>query len=57
MLVVHGTDDEVVTVQQGRSAARLLERNGITVTYVELPGGHHLGDAADARVAAWLATL
>ncbi len=54
---MHGTDDDVVIVQQGRSAARLLERHGVAVTYVELPGGHHLGDAADARVAAWLEGL
>ena len=53
-LVVHGRDDEVVIVQQGRSAARMLERHGVAVTYAELPGGHHLGDAADERVAAWL---
>ena len=44
-------------MQQGRSAARMLERHGIAVTYAELPGGHHLGDAADAQVAAWLDTL
>jgi phospholipase/carboxylesterase len=54
VLVVHGADDEVVIVQQGRSAARFLKRHGVTVDYVELPGGHHLGPPADAVVAHWL---
>jgi phospholipase/carboxylesterase len=56
-LIVHGDDDEVVIVQQGRSGARMLERHGVPVTYVELPGGHHLGAAADSRVASWLEQL
>jgi phospholipase/carboxylesterase len=53
-LVIHGADDEVVAVQQGRSAARYLERHGVTTRYVELPGGHHLGPDALAELAAWL---
>ena len=56
-LVVHGDDDEVVIVQQGRSAARTLERHGVAVTYVELSGGHHLGPESDAHVATWLERL
>ncbi len=32
-LVVHGSDDDVVAVQQGRSVARLLERKGVPVDY------------------------
>jgi phospholipase/carboxylesterase len=54
VLVVHGDDDDVVIVQQGRSAARYLERHGVTVDYVELAGGHHLGRPADDVVAHWL---
>ena len=53
-LVVHGADDEVVPVQQGRSAARYLERHGVAIRYVELPGGHHLGAPAVAELAGWL---
>ena len=57
-LIVHGDDDDVVIVQQGRSGARLLERHGVPVTYVEVTGGgHHLGQAADAPVVAWLSQL
>lgn len=54
VLVVHGADDDVVAVQQGRSAARYLERQGVSVRYVELPGGHHLGTEAVDQVARWL---
>jgi phospholipase/carboxylesterase len=53
-LVVHGDDDPVVPVQQGRSAARYLERHGVTVRYVEHEGGHHLGPVAVADLADWL---
>ena len=56
-LVVHGDDDEVVIVAQGRSAARTLERHGVAVTYVELAGGHHLGTVGDDEVAQWLHRL
>ena len=57
-LIVHGGEDDVVIVQQGRSGARLLERQGVPVTYVEVTGGgHHLGEAADTQVAAWLVQL
>ncbi len=49
ILIVASTEDEVVPVQQGRSAARYLERAGVTVTYLEVPGGHAVGaDAIDA---------
>ncbi len=54
VLVVHGADDDVVAVQQGRSAARYLERHGVAVRYVELPGGHHLGTEAVDQVAHWI---
>ena len=54
VLVVHGTDDEVVIVQQGRSAARYLERHGVAVRYVEPPGGHHLGPEAVDELGRWL---
>lgn len=56
-LVVHGDEDPVVPVQQGRSAARTLERNGAAVTYVEASGGHHLASVGDEAVASWLEGL
>ena len=54
VLVVHGADDDVVAVQQGRSAARYLERHGVSVRYVERAGGHHLGPEAVDQVAHWI---
>ncbi len=56
-LVVHGADDEVVAVQQGRSVARLLERRGVPVAYVEVDGDHHLGTIAVDALDAWLSAL
>jgi predicted esterase len=57
VLVVGSTDDEVVPVQAGRSAARYLERAGLDVTWVELGGGHAIGPDAVAALADWLATF
>ncbi len=54
VLVVASTDDEVVLVQQGRSAARWLERGGVDVTYVERAGDHAVGVDALATVSRWL---
>ena len=57
VLVVHGVDDEVVAIQQGRSAARLLERNGVATRFVETEGDHHLGTVAVTVLADWLNTI
>lgn len=54
VLLVHGSDDEVVPVQQGRSAHRVLDRHGIDVTWVEVPAGHDL-PALLEPVRDWLA--
>jgi phospholipase/carboxylesterase len=57
VLVVASADDEVVPVQQGRSAARYLERAGVAVTYVEQPAGHAVGPDTFAAVREWLDAL
>ena len=57
MLVVHGSDDDVVAIQQGRSSARLLERHGVTTRFVETEGGHHLGTVAVDALDDWLDRL
>jgi len=57
VLVVHGSDDEVVAIQQGRSSARLLERHGVTTRFVEAEGGHHLGTVAVDALVDWLDDL
>lgn len=56
VFVAHGTEDEDVPVQQGRSAARLLERNDALVTFVELPVGHEVDPFLD-DLATWLRSL
>jgi predicted esterase len=48
VVLVHGEADEVVPVAQGRSAARVLERAGIDVTFVERDTGHVLAPLLDA---------
>ncbi len=47
----HGDEDDVVPVQQGRSAARWLARHDLDVRFCETAGGHAITDAQldDAR--------
>jgi len=54
-VLVHGVDDLVVPVQQGRSAARVLERAGLDVELVEVPTGHDLATLLDVveHAAGW----
>ena len=55
VLVAHGGDDEDVPLLLGRAAARLLERQGHDVTFVERDADHDPTPfAADVR--AWLTT-
>jgi phospholipase/carboxylesterase len=42
VFVTHGTRDELVPVEKGREAAKLLEEAGATVTYCEDDVGHKL---------------
>jgi phospholipase/carboxylesterase len=55
-LLTHGRDDDVVPVQQGRSAARVLERHGVDATFVEIDAGHDLGHFPVDEAARWLAS-
>ena len=48
LLLVHGTDDAVVPVEQGRGLAKALRERA---TYLELPGRHHLDPLFDAALA------
>lgn len=48
ILIGHGADDEAVPLMLGRSAARLLDRSGVPVTYVQLDVGHELAPFATA---------
>jgi predicted esterase len=47
-LLVHGVDDPVVPVEQGRSVARVLERAGLDVSLVEVAAAHDLPSLLDA---------
>jgi phospholipase/carboxylesterase len=53
-LLTHGTHDEVVPVQQGRSAARVLERSGVHCDFVTIDGGHELSAMPLDHIATWL---
>ncbi|MGC4113908.1 MAG: alpha/beta fold hydrolase [Myxococcales bacterium] len=44
VLLVHGTEDAIVPVEQGRALARAL---GAQAQYLELPGRHHLDPLFD----------
>jgi predicted esterase len=54
VLLVHGSNDETVPVQNARSAARVLERGGISVTFTEVETGHTLDEALLEPVRRWL---
>lgn len=57
VLVAYGEDDEVVPPPASRSAGRVLERAGATVTVTEVATGHTPVDAFLAPLRAWLAGL
>ena len=42
VLIVHGTDDDMIPVLAARRARRLLEQHGIEPEYHEFPMGHHV---------------
>lgn len=55
VLVVGGTEDDVVPEVVGRDAAALLAAEGMDVTTAAVAGGHEVGAAAVAHVREWLA--
>jgi phospholipase/carboxylesterase len=40
VLMVHGTQDEMINVNLARRARRVLEQHGVAVEYHEFPMGH-----------------
>jgi phospholipase/carboxylesterase len=44
VLVVHGSEDEVVRVIEARRTRAILEEHGIDTAYHEFPMGHHVTD-------------
>lgn len=55
VIVVHGTFDEVLPIDEGRSIRALLEQRPVKLTYHEYPMGHHISDASFADIQTWLA--
>ena len=53
-LVVHGTRDEVLPVQNGRASRDLLQRLPVELTYREYPMGHEINAQSLTDVVAWL---
>jgi predicted esterase len=54
VLFVHGTDDEMMELIRGRSAAKALERAGAVVTWTEVESRHRLGAPLLNPLRAWL---
>jgi len=54
VLFAHGTDDEMMDVVRGRSAARALHRGGASVTWTEVESPHRLGPPLLDPMRDWL---
>ena len=55
VLIVHGTDDEVVPVIHARRTRAVLEEHGIDTTYQEFPMGHHVTEESLSLVRDFMA--
>jgi len=53
-LMVHGTDDRVVAVEQSRAMHKALTDAGVDSTYIEIPGVNHsfIGQSAEDTIGA-----
>jgi phospholipase/carboxylesterase len=54
VLLIHGTSDDMIPVNQARRARRVLEEHGIEPEYHEFPMGHHVTDASMRVVSEFL---
>jgi phospholipase/carboxylesterase len=52
--VVHGTYDEVIPVEFGRTIKEKLEKLPVDLTYREYPMGHHVSQESMRDVSKWL---
>jgi phospholipase/carboxylesterase len=55
VLIVHGTEDDMIPVLAARRARRLLEQHGIEPEYHEFPMGHHVTPESMAVVREFMA--
>ena len=54
VLVLHGTDDPLIPVEQGRTLAKTLEAHGAPVTYRDYPMQHQVALESVQDAHAWL---
>ena len=54
VLVVHGVDDAVLPVSNGRESRDILSGLPVDLTYHEYPMGHQISSESLADIAAWL---
>ena len=55
VLVVHGSEDDVIPVIHARRTRAVLEENGIDTTYQEFPMGHHVTEESLSLVRDFMA--
>jgi len=56
LLVTHGDNDQVVTVEFSRHAVKMLQRWNYDIRYNEIPGRGHEDLEAQQQISAWLLT-
>src|SRR5262245_65742462 len=49
ILIIHGSDDEIVPVSQAEYLYQALEAKGIKVTFIRVAGGNHDAGPPDRR--------
>jgi phospholipase/carboxylesterase len=54
VLISHGSQDPVISVEFARAARALLESAGLDVTYREMPGGHWIDGPTTDAAREWL---
>lgn len=54
ILMIHGTEDPMISIENGRAGRDLLAATGADFTYTEYPMGHEIQPAALRQVTAWL---
>jgi len=54
VLLVHGTDDDMIPISAARRTRFILEENGVDPEYQEFPMGHHVTPESMAVVRAFL---
>jgi phospholipase/carboxylesterase len=53
VLVIHGTEDEMVPIEKAHESRRVLEDFGVDLTYQEFPMGHEIRPEAMRLILRW----